>query len=74
MEWSGGWFGITMAALVIGLVVGFFVTRKLIKRELEKHPPIDEKAIRAMFMAMGRKPSEAQIRSVMRSMKNNNNL
>ena len=44
------------------------------KREIEKHPPIDEKAIRAMFMAMGRKPSEAQIRSVMKSMKQNNNL
>ena len=74
MEWSGGWFGIAIGAPIIGLVVGFFGARALIKRELEKHPPVDEKAIRAMFMAMGRKPSEAQIRQVMRSMKNSNNL
>jgi len=30
--------------------------------------------IRAMFMSMGRKPSEAQIRAVMKNMKNSNNL
>ena len=72
--WDGAWFGLVIGALVLGLVIGFFATRKLIKREMEKHPPIDEKTIRAMFMAMGRKPSEAQIRSVMKSMKQNNNL
>lgn len=72
--WDAGWFGLVIGALVLGAVAGFFGARKLIKREMEKHPPIDEKTIRAMFMAMGRKPSEAQIRSVMKSMKNNNNL
>lgn len=58
--------------LVIGLVVGavaaFFLSRYLFKKELKKNPPINEKMIRAMFMSMGRKPSEAQIKSVMRSM------
>ena len=72
--WDGAWFGLVIGALILGGVIGFFGARKLIKREMEKHPPIDEKAIRAMFMAMGRKPSEAQIRSVMKSMKQNNNL
>ena len=69
-----GWVPGVIGALVIGAIIGFFGARKLIKREMEKHPPIDEKAIRAMFMAMGRKPSEAQIRQVMKSMKQNNNL
>ena len=55
-------------ALIGGLVIGFFVTRKLITKELQKNPPINEKMIRAMFMQMGRKPSEAQIKSVMKSM------
>ena len=58
--------------LVIGLVVGavaaFFLSRYLFKKELKKNPPINEKMIRAMFMSMGRKPSEAQIKQVMKSM------
>ncbi len=57
-------------ALIVGLVVGFFATRAFIKKQMEKNPPINEKMIRAMFMQMGRKPSEAQIKAVMNSMKN----
>lgn len=57
--------------LIGGLVGGFFGARALIKREMKKNPPISEAAIRAMFMQMGRKPSEAQIRAVMNKMKNN---
>ena len=74
MEWNGGWFGITIAALIIGLIVGFVGARKLIKRELQKNPPINEKMIRAMFMQMGRKPTEAQIRATMKAMKDNSNM
>ncbi len=65
---DGGWLGIAIAALVLGLVGGFFGARYLIQREMKKNPPINEKMIRAMFQQMGRKPSEAQIRAVMRSM------
>ena len=74
MSWDGGWFGICIACLILGGVLGFFGARKIIKRELEKNPPINEKMIRAMFMSMGRKPSEAQIRQVMKNMKNSNNI
>ena len=74
MEWNGGWFGIAIAALIIGLIVGFVGARKLIKRELQKNPPINEKMIRAMFMQMGRKPTEAQIRATMKAMKDNSNM
>lgn len=58
-----------LLALVIGAVIGFFAARWFFKKQLEKHPPIDEATIRAMFLQMGRKPSEAQIRNVMNSMK-----
>lgn len=54
---------------IAGGAVGFFGARALIKREMKKHPPISEAAIRAMYMQMGRKPSEAQIRAVMNKMK-----
>ncbi len=63
----------TIMYLAIGLigggVAGFFIARWFFKRELEKNPPINEKMIRAMFTSMGRKPSEAQVRAVMASVK-----
>ncbi|MCQ2795989.1 MAG: YneF family protein [Bacilli bacterium] len=63
--------GIAIACFFAGLIIGFVATRKLVKHELKKNPPINENMIRAMFMSMGRKPSEAQIRAVMNNMKNN---
>ena len=58
-----------MLNIIIGLVVGFFAARYFFKRQLQKNPPINEKMIRAMYMEMGRKPSEAQIRKIMSSVK-----
>ncbi len=55
-------------ALLAGLVAGFFITRALFKSSLKKNPPINEKMIRVMFQQMGRKPSEAQVRQVMKAM------
>ncbi len=54
--------------LVIGAIIGFFAARYYFKKQLQKNPPINEKMIRAMFMEMGRKPSEAQIKKIMKSM------
>lgn len=60
-----------IVGFIAGGIVGFLVARNLIKKEIEKNPPINENMIRAMFMQMGRKPSEAQIRAVMNSMNKN---
>ena len=57
-----------LLGIFIGLVVGFFVTRKVFSTQLKKNPPINEKMIRAMFLQMGRKPSETQIKQVMNQM------
>ena len=59
---------LVILGLIIGLVIGFFVAKNLMQKELKKNPPINEKMIRAMFLQMGRKPSEAQIKQVMKSM------
>jgi len=59
-------------ALLGGAVAGFFGARFFFKKELQKNPPINEKMIRAMFMQMGRKPSEAQIRAVMNNVNSQN--
>ena len=53
--------------LAVGLVIGFFASRYVFKKNLKKNPPINEKMIRAMYMEMGRKPSETQIKRIMAS-------
>lgn len=53
---------------VVGGIVAFFLTKRAFEKQLKENPPINEKMIRAMYMQMGRKPSEAQIRQIMKSM------
>ena len=57
-----------LSGLIIGGGLGFFFTRRYMEKKIKENPPINEKMIRAMFMQMGRKPSEAQIRAIMKSM------
>ncbi len=56
---------------IIGAAISYYFTRKTFEKQLKENPPITEKQIRAMFMQMGRKPSEAQIKAVMKSMGQN---
>ena len=62
--------GVSIITLLFGAFLGFYFTRKMFEKQLRENPPVNEKMIRAMFLQMGRKPSEAQIKQVMRSMKN----
>ena len=62
------WCLIFLGILLVGAVVGFFVSRKIMTKYLEKNPPVNEKMIRVMFQQMGRTPSEKQVRQVMASM------
>lgn len=64
------WFSILYFLLggAIGGAIGFFVTKSRFEKQLKENPPINEKMIRAMYQQMGRKPSEAQIRAIMKSM------
>ena len=66
----GGIVGIGVGALVLGAVAGFFGARFYFKKQLEKNPPITEKMVRVMLTQMGRKPSEKQVREIMRQMNN----
>lgn len=58
----------TLIGAAIGGGLGFYFTRRSFMKQLKENPPINEKMIRAMFLQMGRKPSEAQIRQIMKSM------
>ncbi len=69
----GSIFAIIMGILVpVAGFAGFYITKKLIEKQLRENPPVSEQQIRSMFMSMGRKPSEAQIRNVMNSVKGTN--
>jgi len=65
------WFWLLIggvSCLIVGFIIGFFVIRSVFTKQLEKNPPINRDMIRAMFMQMGRKPSEKDITRVMNSM------
>ena len=57
----------TLVGLAIGGFLGFYFTKKKFEKELRENPPINEK----MFLQMGRKPSEAQIKQIMKSVNAN---
>jgi len=66
---SIGWeIAMLIICLIGGAVAGFFISRAVFKKELKKNPPINEKMIRALYMQMGRKPSEAQVRQALAAM------
>ena len=64
----GGQIGLVLLGIVIGGIAGFVISRKVFQKQLKKNPPINEKMIRALYMQMGRKPSEAQVRAAMKAM------
>ena len=66
----GGVIGIAIGALVAGAAAGFFIAKYVFKKQIENNPPINEKMIRVMLTQMGRKPSEKQVREIMRQMNN----
>ncbi len=61
--------GISIVTLLTTAAITFWLTKKMFEKQLKENPPVNEKMIRAMFLQMGRKPSETQIKSIMRSMK-----
>ena len=71
--WVGIVIGIGIFLFICGGLLAFFLTKRMFEKQLKENPPITEKMIRAMFLQMGRKPSEAQIKNIMRSMQNAKN-
>lgn len=60
-----------IVAILIGVIIGFFVAQKQLKKYLQKNPPINEEVVRTMMMQMGRTPSQKQINQVMKSINQN---
>ena len=64
------WIDILQIALgfIVGLVVGFFVARKLMTKYLQKNPPINEEMIKTLMSGMGRTPTQKQVNQMMKQM------
>ncbi|WP_316568589.1 YneF family protein [Neobacillus sp. YIM B06451] len=59
---------IAVLALVAGIAIGFFITRKYMMDYLKKNPPINEQMLKVMMMQMGMKPSQKKINQMMAAM------
>ncbi|QZX49006.1 YneF family protein [Mycoplasma sp. E35C] len=53
--------------LIAGAIIGYIIAIKVFKRQIKKNPPITEAQIRSLYAQMGRKPSEAQVKQMMRA-------
>ena len=57
-----------LVGMIAGGVIGFFVARNIMKKELKKNPPINEQMIKVMMSQMGRTPSQKQFNQIMKQM------
>lgn len=63
------WILIIIVAFVLGLVAGFFISRKYMMDYFKENPPIDERMITQMMAQMGQKPSKKKVQQIVNSMK-----
>lgn len=61
---AGLCIGVGIVTFIFGGLVGYFVTNKMIKKQLKENPPISKETIRMIYAQVGRKPSEKQINEI----------
>ena len=54
--------------LVVGLIAGFFISKKLVSKQLKENTPINEEMIKTLMRGMGRNPSQKQVNQLMKQM------
>ena len=54
--------------LIVGLVAGFLLARRIMKKQLKENPPISEEMIKTLMRGMGRNPSQKQVNQLMKQM------
>lgn len=59
---------LVLVGLIVGAVIGFFVSKKLMTKYLKQNPPINEEMIRTLMSGMGRTPTQKQVNQMMKNM------
>ncbi|MGM9874943.1 MAG: YneF family protein [Bacilli bacterium] len=54
--------------LVVGVLAGFFISKKLVSKQLKENPPVNEEMIKTLMRGMGRNPSQKQVNQLMKQM------
>ena len=57
-----------LLGFLVGVVVGFFVSKKLMTKYLQKNPPVNEEMIKTLMSGMGRTPTQKQVNQMMKQM------
>ncbi|MCI5775877.1 MAG: YneF family protein [Aerococcus sp.] len=66
---TAAWIFVVIIALIVGMILGFFIARKYIMNYFQENPPISPEMIRVMMAQMGQKPSEKKVQQIVHSMK-----
>ena len=59
---------LVVVGLVIGLIAGFLISKKMVQKQLKDNPPINEEMIKTLMRGMGRNPSQKQVNHLMKQM------
>ena len=54
--------------LIVGVLAGFFISKKLVSKQLKENPPVNEEMIKTLMRGMGRNPSQKQVNQLMKQM------
>ena len=57
-----------LIVLVVGVIIGFLLAKKIMTKELKKNPPINEEMIKTLMKGMGRTPNQKQVNQLMKQM------
>lgn len=59
---------LVLVGMVIGIIAGFLISKKLIQKQLKDNPPVNEEMIKTLMRGMGRNPSQKQVNQLMKQM------
>ena len=57
-----------VGGLILGIILGFLIAKKVMTKQLKENPPINEEMIKTLMRGMGRNPSQKQVNQLMQQM------
>ena len=57
-----------LGGLILGIIIGFLIAKKIMTKQLKENPPINEEMIKTLMRGMGRTPNQKQVNQLMKQM------